>query len=576
MKEHLLSFFDRIPQNDKILIKGYEDNTAKNITCREFRAKVYKTASFLKENGVSKGDRVAIIAEKCPETIIAFFSIWLNQAVAVPVCETLMPRDLNYILDDSGSRLVLCADPLIKKIKKSINSKAAVSGFRSLKDFTSGSPTQFYPEYIPEDIAFLIYTSGSTGTPKGVVLTHQNIFVNATLSADFIRMKKGRDSVMSVLPYWHSFALTAEIFTMFHIEGTICIPKTRATFFSDMKLFKPSIVLSVPRISEMLQKSIENSLKKKSKIEQFIFRQAQRCTLKYYLTPASKRTPALKKLYHLCQKTIFKKIKENFGGQLNYFVGGGAPLNAGLQEFFLSIDIPIYQGYGLTESSPVISINAPHKFKIDTCGKIIPWLTSEYGGDYIFEDEQGKRAKTLPGELLVKGKCVMQRYWGLEAETEKNLKDGWLYTGDMGYIDADEFLVLVGRKHNRMCLKGGEKFYPEFVEEHIKSSPYITQAMIIGEGCTRASVLVNVNKDALGECSKAEVDKIISAEIKRTTTELDVHQRPFTHLILPDFTIEERLLTNTLKIKRQAVLEKHSKDIEQLLKINNEKWLVNN
>jgi long-chain acyl-CoA synthetase len=224
----------------------------------------------------------------------------------------------------------------------------------------------------------------------------------------------------------------------------------------------------------------------------------------------------------------------------------------------------------------VISINAPHRFKIGSAGAIIPWLEKEFGGDYIFEDEEGKRNKNIRGELLVKGKSVMKGYWKLEEETARTLENEWLRTGDIGYVDSDGFLTLVGRKKNLLCLKGGEKFYPEFVEEKIKVSPYITQAMIVGEGCTRASVLLNINQDLIAELSKEEADKVIANEVRKAMGDIEAYQRPYKHLVLPDFTMEEGLLTNTQKIRRHKVIEKHKEEIEQLIKSASNEWMVGN
>ncbi|MCK4518642.1 MAG: AMP-binding protein [Candidatus Omnitrophica bacterium] len=568
MRERLLEFFEQIPESDDILIKGYEKDAVREISCREFRERVFGIASFLKDKGIISQDRVAVIAEKCPETIAVFFAIWLNGGIAVPICETLQPRELSFILGNSGAKMILCSENLKKRIEGCLAPlEITTYDFSSWKGISLSEVNKesFALKVKPEDTAFLIYTSGSMGNPKGVILSHQNVAFNAAVGGDYIGKKK-TDAVMSVLPYWHSFAITAEIFTMMHTGGKIYIPRNKATFMKDIALFGPTIILSVPRIAEMIKKGIEGSVKKKSPLEQKIFKFAQKTALKYHLTPAKKRGPLEIIMYHLTRKVILKKIKEGFGGRIRYFIGGAAPLDISLEKFFLSIDIPIYQGYGLTEASPVISINAPHDFAVGTSGKMLSWMTEEYGGDYTFEDESGKKDKKFKGELLVKGKCVMAGYWGMKEETSRALKDGWLYTGDMGYINEEGYLILFGRKKNLLCLKGGEKFYPEFIEEQIKTSPYILQAMIIGEGCARSSVLVNINQDLLKGKTAEEIDKIIAQDIRQATHDFETYQRPARHLILPEFTMEEDLLTNTLKIRRHRVLEKYNKEIGGLLK----------
>jgi len=569
MKQHLLEFFRQVPITDDIFIKGYESDALCEITCRQFRRQVFDTASFLKSRLVSKGDRVAVISEKCPDIISSFFGIWLNGAICVPVCETLKPVELAYILENSGTKIVLCSEALKTGIEK-IASRLGVPvfDFASMRNasFNSRQNGVFTRSNNPDDTAFLIYTSGSTGDAKGVMLSHRNIALNAEVSRKHIGMAEG-DSVMSILPYWHSFALTAEIFTMLGGGGGIFIPKNKASLIQDIRAFKPTIVLVVPRIAEVMKKGIEASVAKQSLLKQKLFSFARNKASNYHLAPNAFDRALQKPFYWLMKKLILGKVKNNFGGRLKYFVGGGAPLDASLQKFFLSIDIPIYQGYGLTESAPVISINSPHDFKIDTSGKMISWMGKGFFGDYTFEDDNGDRGKDLKGEILVKGACVMQGYWRMKEETDKVLQDGWLRTGDMGYVDEDGFLVISGRKKNMVCLRGGEKFYPEFVEEKLKSSPYITQAMIVGEGCTRVGVVVNVDREAAERFPKEDMDKILTGEIRSLTDEFSTHMRPVRHLILPEFTPEEGLLTNTLKIRRHEIFKKYGERIEELLNV---------
>jgi long-chain acyl-CoA synthetase len=374
------------------------------------------------------------------------------------------------------------------------------------------------------------------------------------------------DAIMSVLPYWHSFALTAEIFTMLYVGGKIFIPKSKSTFLKDISLFKPTVILSIPRLAELLKKGIEENVSKKSDSQKKIFRLVQDISLKYHAS--DKRSLSLKAAYFLARKIVLNKIKKTFGGKLRYFIGGGAPLDASLQRFFLSIDLPIYQGYGLTEASPIISINAPHEFKIGTSGKIIPWMMKKYGGDYCFEDANGNRAKNIEGELLVKGKCVMKGYWNLPDETEKALQDGWLYTGDVGFIDEFGFLELSGRKKSLICLEGGEKFYPEFIEERIKSSPYITQAMIVGEGQRRCSALINVDEEIARDLPEDEINKIVANELRELTKDLETYQKPLSFIVLPNFSPEDELLTNTQKIRRHKVFEKYKDRIDSCLTLS--------
>ncbi|MCK5707483.1 MAG: AMP-binding protein [Candidatus Aureabacteria bacterium] len=565
MKEILLGYLENISDKNDCIIKGYEENVIKEYSGIVLAKEIENLRKYLIRIGITNGDRIIIISEKSPQTIILFFSIWLAGGIAVPICETLKDKELSFIIKDSGAKIIFCADSLEKKLKNLTSIEVTCfSDLKNLKD-NNKEEKPLTKQTDPDDTAFIIYTSGSTGNPKGVMLTHRNIKINASTSADYICMKS-TDSVMSVLPYWHSFALTAEIFTMLHVGGKIFIPKNKSTFLKDLLLFKPTIVLSIPRLADVLKKGIESSVQNKSSLQKSIFRKAQSVALQYHLTKKNNSGLLLRLLYLIMKKIVFNKIKNNFGGNIKYFIGGGAPLDVSLQKFFLSIDIPMYQGYGLTESSPVISINAPHDFKENTSGKVIPWVRKEHNGDYTFEDEKGKRGKNIMGELLVKGKCVMKGYWNMKEETKKAIIDDWLFTGDMGYIDNESFLVLSGRKKNLLCLKGGEKFYPEFIEERIKSSPYIDHAIIIGEGCKRCYALININNEATVNKTEEDIKKIVEKEIRNLTSDCEPYQRPKRFLILPSFSMEEELLTSTQKIRRHKILEKYDLQIKDLIR----------
>ncbi|MBN1521937.1 MAG: AMP-binding protein [Candidatus Aureabacteria bacterium] len=568
-KETLPVFLHDLMKREDTFIRGYINGGRREISGKEFCLSARAMAHFLRSKGVSQNDRVAVIAEKCPESIISFFSIWMSGGIAVPVCETLKSDELEYILLDSGSKVVLCGSSLEKKISslQSQNKFAIISFDKVLAEKSPSVSDEIFCEPEPDDAAFLIYTSGSTGRSKGVILTHRNIHVNAKTSAEYIRMKKD-DAVMSILPYWHSFALTAEVFTMLHVGGCICIPQDKSTFLKDIALFHPTIILSIPRLAEMLKRGIESSIEKKSSLQKKIFHLARKVCLRYHEGGRESRRRWLRLLYSLFRRIVFQKVKDSLGGRIRYFIGGGAPLDVSLQQFFFSIDLPMYQGYGLTEASPVISINAPHDFKMGTSGKIIPWMSETFDGGYCFEDDTGRRAKNIHGELLVKGPCVMKGYWDLEEETRHVLKDGWLCTGDLGYLDGDSYLVLAGRKKNLICLTGGEKFCPEFIEERIKSSSYIEQAVIVGDGCKRCSVVINVSTEKAAAHTEEELASLLSREIRYLTEGFEEFQRPLRHLVLPVFTAENGMLTSTQKVRRHVVLEKYRQEIEEFLQKN--------
>jgi long-chain acyl-CoA synthetase len=226
--------------------------------------------------------------------------------------------------------------------------------------------------------------------------------------------------------------------------------------------------------------------------------------------------------------------------------------------------VPMFQGYGLTESSPVISVNSPRKHLLGSSGKLIRWLLPEGGGDYKFRAEDGSESKEIEGELLVKGVCVMSGYWRNPEKTEDTIKNGWLYTGDVGYM-KDDFLFLSGRKSNLVVLRNGEKFHPEPIEENVKNSRLINQAVAIGENKRYAYLLLNVDPAASAGLSNDELHQSLKADIEKYTAHFAKYSRPRDFLVLPEFKIEDNTLTSSLKVRRQVVWKRYFQEINEFL-----------
>ena len=257
-------------------------------------------------------------------------------------------------------------------------------------------------------------------------------------------------------------------------------------------------------------------------------------------------------------------LKKAFGPDFKYFIGGGAPLSPDLHKFFNDIDLPVLQGYGLTETSPVISCNTMESNRVGSSGKIVSWLLPENGGDYEFLDNEGNRSKEIEGELLVKGDCVMQGYWGHKDASAKSIQDGWLHTGDIACM-RDGFMYITGRASNLLVLRGGEKVHPEHVEDIVKQCELVGEVMLIGEKCKNVYAIVNVEENELEDEFSA-----VKKQMADAISGLAPFQKPKNILILPTFNTDDGTLTPTLKIRRKNVWAKYEEQIKEFLIANGE------
>lgn len=548
---------------DRVAFMYSEKGKIQGITFEEWEARVLQCARVLAALGVSQGERVAMISEKCPEQASLFFAVWQCGAVAVPICETFAEETQAYILRDSRARWIVTSDKFKEQVDRVVTWDTQVERvllFKELltRDVSGPSPSC---DVSVDDLSILVYTSGSTGHPKGVMLSHLNMTTNSIIAIRAVG--SGTNNIVaSVLPYWHCFALSTEMFTPLVVGYTVYVPRDKLEFQRNIGKVRPTMVLSVPRIAETIRASVLKKLESNPPWQRRLFEKALSLNTKRWKEGLSLPEAILRPLL---DKLIMTKVREAFGGRIRMFVGGGAPLAAELQEFFMGIGMPMLQGYGLTEASPVVSANTLTSCQIGTSGQMLPWLTPEEGGDYTFEAEDGRRGKDLQGELLLKGDCVMMGYWNSVEKTCDVIDEGgWLHTKDMGHMNGDGFLMLHGRKSSLICLKNGEKLYPEIVEETLKLSRYITQAVLVGEGHVHCSVLLNVDESLINiPPSPREMD-LLESEVHRLCAHFDRHMRPHRVHVVPAFTQENGLLTASLKVRRHKVMEIHADDIDSL------------
>ncbi len=554
---------------DRIFLAGTVDGEFREWTFVGFRREVERWADFLANQGVGEGDRVAFTTPKSPNQHFAFFATWWLGAIAVPVSESLAELEMAFILRDSEPSVILVDETMDAKVR-SITDEAAKRVFRfEVPRAHTGSRPEPVGRPV-ESTAALIYTSGSTGMPKGVMLSHRNFLVNGISALDSIELRPS-DNFVSLLPYWHSFALTVEVVLAMVVGYRVTIPKDRRDFAKNVAEYKPTVILLVPRIADALLTGIRKKLDTSPPALRRLFDLALHNASRIFNTCPGMRGGMLRMLTHMAfyDPVVFRKVRSRFGGALRFFVSGGAPLDLEPQLFFKYVGVPMHQGYGLTEASPIISSNSDSNHRLGSCGPLVSWLTPAKGGDWTFLDEEGNTGQDLHGELLVRGDCVMQGYWRHKDDSAKTLREGWLHTGDVGYVE-DGYLFLDGRQGNMIVLFGGEKLHPEHIEDAIKGSPLVTEAMVFGDKCKNVYVCVNVDAEEYAALPEGTGLSRLREEIRQRTQHLAPFQRPKDVLILPDFSIEEGTLTATLKIRRHKVWQLRGDKIRAFLNGNNE------
>jgi long-chain acyl-CoA synthetase len=553
------------------LIYSPDGNTINNYHFSDLKTRVNSWIEFFRQREVKIGDRVVAIAPKSPLHFSFFYACWKMGLIAVPVCESLGDLEMSFIIRDSDPAFILSDAAFEAKVKTNAGDIPVIDWQTIPLDREAGKRTLPSADIPLDGIATLIYTSGSTGMPKGVMLTHQNLWMNSWSALQCFHITAS-DRLMSLLPYWHAYALTTEVICGVMGGCTCAVPKDIRDFKRNIKNYKPTIVLVVPRVVDGLKAAIDKSIselpaKKKALIDKAIYNASRICNAGPKLDGGILRMVT----HHLFYDPfVFRKFRQAFGGKIRFVVSGGAPLDLELQIFFKFMGMPIFQGYGLTEAAPVVSSNLEDVHRLGSCGPVMPWLLPEHGGDYTFKDEEGNLDKSNHGQLLVKGQCVMKGYWRHTDASAKTMENGWLNTGDVGYCDRDGFIFIQGRKGNMIVMISGEKVHPEFVEDAVKTSPMISEAMVIGEKCKNLYVCANVPEEYKEKHSPEELRDLIRQEVLRTTGHMALYQKPKNVIILPDFNIEDGTLTVSMKIRRFKIRELYKKQIDEFLLENGE------
>ncbi len=525
----LESSSQKYPDNTYILEKKTDMYEA--TTYRETKKQVYKVAAGLLALGIRKGDRVALISESRTDWVISELGVLHAGAICVPLSITIKEgADLKFRLVHSETSWVIVSRIQIDKIN-SIKKE-----LKELKKVILLDPAEKYEddeiyigdlkkrgeEYLlnnydrfleiinsagPDDYVNICYTSGTTADPKGIILSHRNYTANIEQTLTLMDVPEWWSTLL-ILPWDHSFAHTVGIYIMMAVGASLAAVQSGKSYLDSLKNIsvnireiKPVFILSAPALTKSLRKSIEKGIREKGPVAEKLFKHAMKIAYQYNGIGWDRGKGFnifLKPLYKLYDKILFKKIRANLGGRLKFFFGGAALLDIELQRFFYAIGIPVFQGYGLSEASPVISGNTEKRHKLGSSGVVVKHL------DLKICDEEGKEMPTgTKGEIVVHGENVMKGYWKNEKTTRETLRDGWLHTGDMGYVDSDGFLYVLGRFKSLLISDDGEKYSPEGIEETITDrSHFIDQFMLYNNQNKYTSALLVPNKETLLKWAK--------------------------------------------------------------------------
>lgn len=577
----------------------------------DIREKVHQFAAGLMSLGLEKGDRVSLISEGRNAWAISELGILFTGAINVPLSVKLMEgSDLKFRIQHSGSKMVILSGGQSRKLESIKHELDGVEKFIYLdmrpefgpKDLFFDDILEIGKKYLAEhkekfdktwqsvdanDIANICYTSGTTADPKGIMLSHRNYTANVEQGLSLVTIPEYYCTLL-ILPWDHSFAHTCGVYaviasgaSMASVQvGTIPM-ETLKNIPINIKEIKPHFLLSVPALAKNFKKNIEKGIRDKGPVIDALFQHALKVAYTYNQLGYDKGKGwrfILKPYYKLFDSILFKKVREGFGGNLKFYIGGGALLDIELQRFFYAIGIPMYQGYGLSEAAPIISSNAAHKHKLGSSGVLAINLELKICDDDGNELPQGQK-----GEIVIRGENVMLGYWKNEKTTQETLKNGWLHTGDMGYMDKDGFLYVLGRFKSLLISDDGEKYSPEGIEEAFETSKYIEQVMLHNNQKPYTVVLVYPNKEnlkrAIREHGKDPASregfeaalKIIESELNEYRTQ-GKHGEMFPQRWLPPaigilpegFTEENRMMNSTMKMVRPKIMEVYGEYLDFL------------
>jgi len=561
-------------------------------TLVQFRDLVRHLATGLRVLGVKAGDRVAILSENRPEWALTDFGTLAAAAVSVPIYPTLLGWQIEYIINDSGAVAVIAStEEQLQKLLEIRDHCPSVhnivvcdppagplpAGVRTFADVITlgeqcerGEGTARFEEILNSctagDLATIVYTSGTTGNPKGAMLTHGNIASNVESVLSVLPITS-TDTALSILPLSHILERTAD-FGYFFAGACVVYAESVVKVGDNLQEIHPTVFAAVPRLFEKMRARIMESVSTQSAGKQKVFRWALQVAEERLPYRVEKRTMPLLLSWKsaIADRLVFHKIGERLGGRVRCVLSGGAPLSAELAAFFIGAGVEIMEGYGLTETSPVISLNTPSRRRIGTVGPVIPGVEVRIADD---------------GEILTRGPHVMKGYFNNPEATAQAIDaDGWFHTGDIGELDADNFLRITDRKKDIIINAYGKNIAPQPLEGLLKSSPYIGTPVLIGDRRKYMAALIVPNfekleRDAVGMgitfstreelIAHEQIKHLFQEELDRFNKNLDRQEKIRKFTLLPrDFTIEEDEITPSLKVKRKMVDRKYKQMIDAM------------
>ncbi len=563
-----------------------------SLTYEEFYERILMLARGLRKFGMTPGDKVAIFSENRLEWAISDFAIQCAGGITVPIYATNTAKQAAYVINHCEARIVFCSTRVqyekLSSIKDELPNVDLVVSFesfmgrRSYPVFTlnqlseidtplSQEDRQLIEEQIAqitqEDLITIIYTSGTTGVPKGVLLTQRNIMINAEYGLAQLGMTQQDMTTLSFLPLSHVLERTGGYYATLMNGNHIAFAESPLTVIENMAEVRPTSMVSVPRLFEKIYSRIHEGVSQMPPARQKIFHRAIEIGREYvnkkYITKEPLGLLSLK--YKIFDKLVFEKIRAKFGGRLSYFLCGGAPLDKTICEFMWIIGLPVYNGYGLTETSPALTISGAGKVRFDSVGKALAETELKLAED---------------GELLAKGPQVMLGYYKNDEATLESLQDGWFKTGDIATIDEEGFVYIVDRKKELIVTAGGKNIAPQPIENELKLDKYISQAIVFGDRKPYLVAVITANPEILEIYAREEnisyknteelvqnpkIKELYASRIKELNKSYPPYKTiKYFAVVANDFSIEGGELTPTLKLKRKVILDKYKDIIEDL------------
>lgn len=557
------------------------------ITYGEFGKRVDNFRGGLAKLGIGRDDTVAVIAANRVEWAVAAYATYGLGARFCPMYESQLPKDWKYIVEDSGAKILLAATyPIYEEVKDWAGSVGAVEAtfcmalpaedegsFLSLEKMGESNPTPVV-EVTPDTVCGFIYTSGTTGNPKGVLLTHSNICSNVNGVLEIFPIE-GADVSVSFLPWAHSFGQTCELHCLFAFGAAIAIAESVEKLVDNFGEVRPTLLFSVPRIFNRIYDGLQKKMADESNFKRNLFESAMtNARKKRDLEEAGKSSFMVDSKHAFYDKMVFSKVRDRFGGRLKYAFSGGAALSPEVGEFIDTLGIMVYEGYGLTETSPIATASRPGTRRLGAVGKPIPGV--EIIIDTSVVDEEGSR----DGEIVVKGPNVMQGYHNLPEITKEVIQeDGSFRTGDLGYLDDDGFLWITGRIKEQYKLENGKYVVPAPLEELLQLSPFVNQAFIDGHNRLFNVAIIVPDRLAIEKWAKEkglkkdyeallelpETEALMKEQLEKYTKDFKGYERPKKFaLIAEEFSVDNGMLTPKMSLKRTVVIDTYGDLLEEL------------